>query len=305
MPHQDGHVTTPDGVRLYYEALGAGPRTLVVPNGFHLRGDFARVADRRRLVFYDLRNRGKSDAVADPARLARGLHQDADDLEAVRTRLGLGKIDVLTHSYAGWIAVLWAARHPAAAGRLALLGPSEPNHGKSYPAHLTGADETLRATLARLGELQKERGSADRREFCRKFWSVLRVIYVTDAADAHRIDWGRCEEPNELGALAYFNAHVLPSLRALDPLAEGVGRVRAPVLVVHGRQDRSAPYGGAREWAMLLPDARLVTIPRGGHAPWIESPETVFGALASFLDGAWPAGAERVRSLEPRDRTAP
>lgn len=299
MPHRDGHVTTPDGVRLYLEELGEGPRTLVVPNGFHLRGDFAHLADRRRLVFYDVRNRGRSDAVVDPQRLARGLHQDADDLEAVRRHLGLAQVDVLAHSYAGWIAMLYAARHGRHLGRVVLLGPSEPYHGKVYPAHLTGADQTLQATLVRLGELQKERGAMDPREFCRRFWSVLRVIYVTDPADAHRIDWGRCDLANERNAMRYWNECLLPSLRALEPAAEGLGRVETPVLIVHGRRDRSAPYGGAREWAMLLPQARLVTVARGGHAPWVEAPQVVFGAIAGFLDGAWPDSAEEVASLEP------
>jgi pimeloyl-ACP methyl ester carboxylesterase len=299
MPPGDGYVTTPDGVRLFFRALpGSGP-TLVVPNGFHLLDDFARLVGRRSVVCYDVRNRGRSDTVTDPGKLRRGLHQDADDLEAVRGHLGAERIEVLAHSYAAWIAVLFAAKYRGRAGRLVLLGPSEPCHGKAYPAHLTGADATLNATLARLAELQRERGATDPREFCRKFWSILRVIFVTDPADAHRIDWGRCDEPNERNAMRYWNDHLLPSLRGLDPAAEGVAGVQAPALILHGTRDRSAPYGGGREWAMRLPSARLVTVEGGGHAPWVESPETVFGAIEAFLDGAWPGCAEKVASLEP------
>ncbi|HET9767856.1 MAG TPA: alpha/beta hydrolase [Thermoanaerobaculia bacterium] len=126
---------------------------------------------------------------------------------------------------------------------------------------------------------------------------MLRRIYVTDPADAHRADWGRCELPNERGFMRYWMGQLLPSLRALALDAQALAPVRAPVLTVHGTCDRSAPYGGGREWAMLLPDARLVTIEGGGHAPWIEAPEQVLGAIATFLGGSWPQGSEEVRAL--------
>ena len=83
------------------------------------------------------------------------------------------------------------------------------------------------------------------------------------------------------------------------PTSDDLAKVTCPVLTVHGRKDRSAPYGGGREWALVLPNARLVTIDNGGHAPWIEAPDIVFGAIDTFLDGEWPAAAERVDVLDP------
>jgi pimeloyl-ACP methyl ester carboxylesterase len=62
------------------------------------------------------------------------------------------------------------------------------------------------------------------------------------------------------------------------------------------RKDRSAPYGGGREWALWWPEARLLTIEDGGHAPWIESPD-VSNDVAEFLEGRWPARCEQVTSL--------
>ena len=38
-----------------------------------------------------------------------------------------------------------------------------------------------------------------------------------------------------------------------------------PVLTIHGRKDRNAPYGAGREWASLLPNARLLTLDRAAH----------------------------------------
>ena len=55
----DGYVTMDDGVRLFFQTLGNGPQTVVVPNGICLLDDFKPLADHRTLIFYDLRNRDK------------------------------------------------------------------------------------------------------------------------------------------------------------------------------------------------------------------------------------------------------
>ncbi|HWF09165.1 MAG TPA: alpha/beta hydrolase [Bryobacteraceae bacterium] len=152
--------------------------------------------------------------------------------------------------------------------------------------------------------MQKETApGADPVESCRKFWSVLREIYVADPSNADRIDWGRCELANERAFLHHWNANLLPSIMKLK-LEEEAPALQTPVLTIHGRKDRSAAYGGAREWALLLPEARLVTIDEGAHAPWIEEPEKVFGAIRTFLDGAWPRDAEKVTDLQVQSASA-
>jgi proline iminopeptidase len=302
MPPREGYVTADDGVRLFFRALGDGPKPVVIPNGFHLLEDFARLAPGRTLIFYDLRNRGRSDRVDDADKLKGGVHNDVDDLEAVRRQFGIPQLDAIGHSYVGVTVVLYAMKYAPHVRRLVQVGPSEPRAGKQYPAHLTGADATLRDVFAKIGQLQKERGSEEPEAFCRKFWSILRLLYVTNQADADKINWGRCDLPNERGFMKHWIGYVFPSLQALDLGAEDFARVKMPVLTVHGTKDRAAPYGGGREWAMRLPDARLVTIENGGHAPWIEAPDGVFGSIGTFLDGAWPDAAERIASLDPASR---
>jgi proline iminopeptidase len=294
----EGYVTTEDGVRLYFRILGEGPRALLFPNGFDLIDDFRRLAEGRRIVVFDLRNRGCSDSVEDTSKLTAGVHNDVEDLEAVRRHLGMEEVDVIGHSYVGLTVILHAMKHGARVRRVVQLGPTGPFPAKQYPEPLSYVDGVLPEVFATLGELQKERGSTDPAELCRKFWSVLRRIYVTDAADADKIRWGRCDLPNEREFMSYWTGHVWPSVLGLNLTAEEIARVRTPVLTIHGLKDRSAPYGGGREWAMLLPDARLVTVRNGAHAPWIEAPEQVFGAIETFLNGNWPEGAETVESLE-------
>jgi len=46
----------------------------------------------------------------------------------------------------------------------------------------------------------------------------------------------------------------------------------------------------------MLPNARLLTVENAAHAPWIEAPDKVFGAIDTFLDGTWPEAAEKLTS---------
>jgi proline iminopeptidase len=298
MQSGEGYVTTADGVRLFFRRLGSGQQQVVIPNGLYLCDDFQPLIARRTFIYYDVRNRGRSGGVSDTSRLQRGIRNDVDDLEAVRQHFGIDRLTVIGHSYMGLMVILYALAHPAHLERVVQVGPMVPKPGTQYPAHLTGADATLREVFARLAQLQRERGTEDAQEFCRKVWSVLRLLYVVDPANAFRIDWGRCELENERNFMKYWSESLLPSIQSLRLGREELEKVKTPVLTIHGRRDRSAPYGGGREWAFLLPNARLVTVEDAGHAPWIEAPERVLGSIEAFLGGAWPETAQTVDALE-------
>jgi proline iminopeptidase len=300
----EGYLKSDDGVRLFYRKIGTDAETVIVPNGMYMIEDCKRLASGRTLFVYDVRNRGRSDAVDDPSKLARGILNDVDDLEAIRRQLGLERVALLGHSYIGLMVILYAMKHPDRVARVVQIGPMEPHHGKTYPAHLTANDTVVQEVFARIAELRKDPTPREPEEQCRKFWSVLRTIYVTSPADASRIDWGRCDLPNERNMMKYWMGSLIPSIKALNLTGDDFAKVKSPVLTVHGTKDRSAPYGGGREWALLLPNARLVTVDGGGHAPWIESPQIVFSAIETFLAGAWPDTAQRIERLDPNEGNA-
>jgi proline iminopeptidase len=304
MQPDEGYLKSDDGVRLFYRRMGTGADTVIVPNGMYLIEDFKHLANGRTLIVFDVRNRGRSDAVDDPSKLARGIRNDVDDLETIRRQLGLERVALLGHSYMGLMVILCAMKYPDRVTRVVQVGPMEPRPGKTYPAHLTANDTVVQQVFAKLAELQKEPATRDVEEQCRKFWSVLGAIYVTDPADAARLDWGRCGLPNERNFMKYWMGSLMPSIKALDLTDSEFAKVTAPVMTIHGTKDRSAPYGGGREWALLLPNARLVTVEGAGHAPWIESPQIVFSAIETFLAGAWPDSAQRIERLDPDDRNS-
>jgi pimeloyl-ACP methyl ester carboxylesterase len=299
----EGYVLTDDGVRLFYRTVGDGPQRVIIPNAAYMSEEFKYLADGRTLVFYDLRNRGRSDQVTDGSKLKRGIHHDVEDLETIRRHFGFEIVDVIGHSYLGFVVMLYAMRHPDHVGRVVQIGPPPPSAGKQYPAHLTGADATLADISAKLAQLQLQQESQpeDPKEFATKYWSLMRVLYVTDPGDVDKINWSAADLPNEslFNVMKHFNENLLPSIQALALTADDFGRARMPVLTIHGTRDRQVPYGGGREWVCRLPNARLVTVENAAHLPWIEAPQQVFGSIETFLDGGWPDTARRVESIDP------
>ena len=282
----EGYVTTDDGLRLFFRTLGSGPRTVIIPNGMYFIDDFKQLADGRTLVVYDPRNRGRSETVSDRAKLEGGIMNDVADLDAVRRHCKVDRVDLIGHSYVGMLVILYAVTYGDHVNRVVQIGPVQPHAATQYPPELSNMDATLGEVFAKIGKLQKERDPAEEAEvFCRRFWSVMGAIYVTDPADAGRIvPWGRCDQPNERNFMSYWMAHLSPSIQRLNLTPADLAKVKAPVLTIHGTKDRSAPYGGGKDWAARLPNARLVSVENAGHAPWIEEPDVVFASIRTFLD---------------------
>jgi pimeloyl-ACP methyl ester carboxylesterase len=297
LPSQ-GYVTTEDGVRLFFQKFGEGPDAVIIPNAVHMFSSFRHLADARAVIFIDLRNRGRSDSISDRSKLLRGIHQDVDDIEAIRRHFEIETVDLIGHSYVGLMVMLYALKYPAHVRRIIQIGASQPDARTQYPEHLTGADATLAAFLAKLAQPRDQSQREDPQEACQKFWALVRVLMVANAADANKIQWTPCDCPNEVSFMKHWIENIAPSIQGVHLATEDVVTVTMPVLTIHGKRDRQAPYGGGREWASILPDARLLTVENAAHVPWIEAPEQVFGGINTFLGGAWPDAAERVQSLD-------
>lgn len=113
----------PDRTRLAFHERGAGEPLVVLPGGpmraSAYLGNLGGLDAHRRLVLLDLRGTGESEVPADPATYR--CDRLVDDVEALRLRLGLERMDLLAHSAGGSLAMLYAARYPQRIARLALI----------------------------------------------------------------------------------------------------------------------------------------------------------------------------------------
>ena len=297
-----GFIPTHDGSRLYYRKLGSGPQTVIVPGGFLFGSAFDGLAGKQRtLVFYDMRDRGASDRMEDTSKLT--MENDVRDLETVRQHFSVKKFVPVGYSYLGFMVVLYAKDYPQHVERIVQLGPVARQWDTEFPAHLTNRD--MRQIISEeqwnsLEELKKQGyDKSHAKEYCEKRYQVLRVMLVGDPKNADKIP-NPCHLSNEwpVNFDRHLEAHFVGSIQKLKVTKEEVQKVSVSVLAIHGTKDRNAAYGAGREWALTLPDARLVTVKGAAHQSWADQPELVLGSIETFLQGEWPKEAEKITSLE-------
>jgi len=296
---EEGDLDAGDGVRLHYRKLGHGGPTVIVPGGFLIGESFDALADGRTLILYDMRNRGASSPVADDAGIS--IQHDVSDLEAVRRHFGVERFSPIGFSYLGMMVVLYASAHPDRVERIVQIGAVPRRFGTPYPPPLSVGPEDPGVDEAAWNLLQDARtrglDRSDPRAFCEQEWATTRTRLVGDPAHAERLGPGHCDLANELPAsLARHFQLNFGSVQRLDITDDQLRAVTMPALTIHGTRDRNAPYGGGREWAVTLRDARLLTVPGAGHQVWADDP-TIVADIATFLGGGWPARAERITSV--------
>jgi proline iminopeptidase len=296
-----GWLTGPDSVRLYYEKIGSGSKTIIVPGRLFLARDLAPLAERHTLILYDMRNRGRSSRVEDGSLLT--IQKDVEDLEAVRRHFRVQRFIPVGYSYLGFMVVLYAMDHPDRVERVVQLGPVPRRFDTKYPASLQHRDSLPvvdSAIAARVDSLERLGWARERpKEFCQES-RALAVRLVSDPARAERL-MDPCDMANEWPVnLERHFSHHFAAVQRLDVPKEAVTRVRVPVLTIHGTWDRNAPYAGGREWALTLPNARLITVEGAAHQLTADAPEIVLPAIDRFVSGRWPEQAEKITSLERR-----
>ena len=271
----------PDGTLLAYRTTGEGAPLVCLPGGpmqdSAYLGDLGGLSRHRRLVVLDLRGTGRSETPADPS--SYRCERQVDDVEALRAHLGLDRIDLLAHSGGGNLALMYAARHPAAVGRLVLVGPSTLGVGiqvagevRLATARLRAGEPRFPAAYAALERTATGRGGeAD-------FAAVAPFFHGRWDAAAQGRDADRERQINAEAARIFATESAFAPADTRAALAG----LRAPVLVLAGEFDVNTPPPVAAEVAALFPDATLVVQPGAGHCPWADDAERFTATVSAF-----------------------
>jgi pimeloyl-ACP methyl ester carboxylesterase len=166
------------------------------------------------------------------------------------------------HSFGGMVACEMAAAYPERVRRLAMIAPlgfwRDPDRIVNWMMLEPG---TMRAHIFRDPD-----GAAARRMFPR-----------ADAQDAAATE-ARVRLTWAMGTTGKF-IWPIPD----KGLKKRIHRVKAPALLVWGRQDRLVPAVYAEEFTRRLSGARLETLESAGHAPHLEETDTVARIVRDFL----------------------
>ncbi|WP_288338629.1 3-oxoadipate enol-lactonase [uncultured Sphingomonas sp.] len=253
-----------DGVRLHWRLEGAVDRpVLVLLNSI---GTDIGLWDRTvplllpafRLLRIDTRGAGGSDAPEGDYSLA----MLAADVAAIMADAGVDRAAVAGVSLGGMVAMQLALDHPSRVAALALI--------------CTSATMDPAAWTARIDTVRQQGTAAIADMAVGRFLSPGFATQHPEIADSLRDGIARQSDAGYAGAGA--------AIRDMA-LAERIGEIAVPTLVVTAMLDVSTPYAGHGEHLLAaIPDVHHVGVD-GAHLPPIEAPAALATALRQFLTG--------------------
>jgi proline iminopeptidase len=295
-PIEEGFVDN-GGVLLYFKSVGRGRPLVVVHGGPGASHDYLlptlyRLATSYRLIFVDERGSGRSPRLEDTGQYT--VEKMADDVEAVRSALQLGKIALLGHSFGGVVVQAYAFKYQEHLSHLILgstfsstraLNEALARIRQAMPADRRMRMEALeKAGLFGKGDLYEQRRYPD--EYAKLAWGIgyFPYLYVArpdanydpllantaNSWELYRAMWGSHGE--------YVVDGNLTEVEWLDRLPQ----IRVPTLVLVGEHDQADP-AMSREIAAKISGAKLVILPRSGHMTFVDQPDLFVKSIVDFV----------------------
>jgi len=279
------------GCSLYVEEEGKGIPLVLVnggPGGTHhyFHPWFSRAGEYARVIYYDQRGCGLSDFTPGP--YGYSVEQAADDLEAVRKGLGIGKWVVLGYSYGGFLAQYYALRYPENLAGIILLGASP---GMRVEMKGSREDDFLSdAERKRMTGVRGEIAAAAKEEKWPEEKKLSLLIYNQNLNG----DWKRQHfyrpPPERIAQMALyewvhdggFNSVMNTSEGRVD-LTGAFRRCPIPTLILEGKWDLTWNTDKPGILQENHPGSRLVVFQNGGHGIYDEETDSFFGILKEFM----------------------
>jgi pimeloyl-ACP methyl ester carboxylesterase/DNA-binding CsgD family transcriptional regulator len=286
-------VTAGDGVQIAYAQQGEGPPLVRAAHWLsHLEFDWTspvwhdfltELANGRTLVRYDERGTGLSDrGVADLS-----FEAMVRDLELIVDTLGLERFPVLGMSQGAAIAIAYAVRHPERVSALILCGGYARGHAHRGRTAAEREEAEVLLELIRVGWGGRNP----------KFRKVFATMFLPEASAEQQDAFDELQRVSASPEVAYRLRLMFDGIDVVGLC----GKVRAPTLVMHARDDGVVPFEEGRLLAALIPRARFVPLEGRNHIllPGDPATEAFFEGLSSFL--ASVEATDRARSAEAAD----
>src|SRR5687767_5965054 len=249
---------TRDGVQVAWAEAGTGPVLVKAANWLtHLEYEWESpvwqhwirfFAENFRYIRYDERGCGMTDRTVGDLSFPRWV----EDLEAVVDAAGIEEpFALLGMSQGASVCIAYAVKHPQRVSRLLLYG-----------AYARG--------WSRRGDADGEREYQAIIELVRRGWGrdnpafrqVFTSRFVPVGATAEQLDWFNelCRKTTSADIAAD-----LMQARAQVEVSGLLGQVRAPTLVLHGRNDAVVPIAEGQFLAARIPGAQFVELDSANH----------------------------------------
>lgn len=268
-----------NGIQLRVDVQGEGPAIYAhhgAPGlGTHRtpRRAFGPLSDAFRVVTFDARGSGESDAVP-PYTHAQWVA----DLDALRAHFGDEQIILTGGSYGGYVALEYVLEHPERVSHLILRDTSASHQFEAMAKRnaLARAEEFPEITEELLDTLFGGRVESD--EAFRNAYATIAPLYDASydpAKAAERVAGAtfRADTHNQAFSQNIPDFDLRPRLH----------EIQVPTLVVVGRHDWITPVAASEEIAAGVPNAELVIFENSGHSPQLEENEKFVATVREFL----------------------
>jgi pimeloyl-ACP methyl ester carboxylesterase len=263
---------TVNGVRLHYQEAGSGPSIALIhafPVGRRMwEPQMAALAARHRVIAYDVRGFGLSEAPREPERYSPAIA--VEDARALLETLGAAPAAVCGLSMGGNIAVNLALAYPQAVSALIAC---DTGAGSEDPVAFATRCEEYAAAAHRGIDAFVEAAFG---------WSVFADYAAQGPAQAALLrELVRAQPPH---AIAMIARHVLAPRKPIYALEAGLRALRVPTLVIYGERDE--PCVQTSEFlGRAIPGAQVWKVPGATHFVNLDEPEAFNQRVLEFLDG--------------------
>jgi proline iminopeptidase len=279
---ESGKTFEAPGATIYYEVLGSGAGTpLVLVNGgpgfdhtyLHVSSAWDSLGKNRRVVMYDQRGTGRS--IGNHSGQTFTLKDQIGDLEALRAQLGAEQVDLLGHSWGGYLVMAYSATHPERIAHLFIVDSAAPQwkdilflFKEVFPdvserRDAFGFAEELGDQKAIDGEL-------------REYFKML--FYSTEKRDAFIAALPTSVYKRDV------NKAVNSDVERFD-LNPEIRKFKFPVLIVTGRFDMNVAPLVAFKIHQAIHGSKFHVFERSGHLPFYEESDAFVRAVEEFLVG--------------------
>ena len=270
------------GVKIWYEVRGGGSGTpLVLANGgpgfdhtyLHVSHVWDTLAQSRRVIFYDQRGDGQSSQLTTGQTCT--LADQISDLDALRAHLGIDKMDLLGHSWGGYLAMAYAARHPEHIHRLIICDSAAPKWSDTRFLF----NDIFPEGVAKQDALTFADALGDKAATAESMRLYLRMLfYSPEKRDA--------AQPAMTGSVyrTEINKKLNDDVARFD-LNPELPKYHFPTLVLSGRYDINVAPSVAWKIHNAIPGSQFAVFEKSGHLPFYEEPEAFLSVLQPFLDG--------------------
>ena len=293
---QAGYVDA-KGVLIYYVEFGKGAPLVVLHGGpgadhTYFLPWLLPLARTHRLIFIDERGSGQSERLEDVSQYT--IEKMADDVEAVRVALGLGKIDLLGHSCGGVLAEAYALKYQQNLNRLILnstfASTSEMNEVLAREKAHMAPDK-----LARLNQLEAaglfgkgaiwEHGRYPA-EYETLAWGDGYFPFLYGARPDANYDPATGNAPTNWELYReMWGSHgefiIDGNLKSVE-WVDRLPTIHVPTLIVVGDHDECDP-SLSKEMHEKIAGSKLVILPNSGHMNFVDQPDMWQKAVGGFL----------------------